>query len=120
MTMRVICLSVDGISVSQSMLGQACMPAATHKPSAVSFPVMTMNAMDTSPTEVTPGHGSPLWVVAELLVVQTEWHASSRSRKIRTCDSGPYAIPGLPRPSGLLQLGPLQSQHDYECRPPVR
>ncbi len=59
-------------------------------------------------------------VVAGVAIVQTAKHASSRSRKIRTCDSGTYAIPGLPRASGLLQVRPLQAQRNHGCRPPAR
>jgi hypothetical protein len=43
--------------------------------------------------------------------MQTDEHAARRW-KIRTCDSGPYALPGLPRASSLLQFGPLQSQYN--------
>ena len=54
------------------------------------------------------------------MVVQTDWHAAYQSWKVRPRDSRPYAVPGLPRPSGLLQFRPLQSQHDHECRPSAR
>jgi hypothetical protein len=30
------------------------------------------------------------------MLVQTDGHASCQSREVRTCDSGPYAVSGLP------------------------